>query len=139
MQGLIAALSSQRDIAYLLFRVMVGTILTYHGYQKVFVIGLSNVAGFFGKIGMPVPQLTGPFIGVLELVGGVLVLVGLFTRYLGVIFTIQFIVATYAAWVLIGKGYGGSELEFLLLFSSLVLATHGPGKFSVDYQVKREV
>lgn len=132
MQGLMATLAGLADISYLLMRLMLGIVLTFHGYQKVFVIGLNGVAGFFGKIGIPLSQVTGPFIGILELVGGIMIILGVFTRYLGAIFAIEFIVATYAAWVLIGKGYGGSELEMLILFGSFLLATHGAGKYSVD-------
>lgn len=139
MQALIAALSAQKDLAYLLVRLMTGIVLTYHGYQKVFVMGLDNVAGFFTKIGIPLPQISGPFIGLLELIGGILLLLGLFTRYLGLIFAIEFIVASYTVWVLLGKGYGGSELEFMLLFASFLLATHGGGKYSLDRQMKWDV
>jgi len=138
MQAFIAALTSQRDAAYLFVRLMTGIILTFHGYQKVFVIGLSGVAEFFSKIQVPLPQLTGPFTGLLELGGGVLLILGLFTRLLGFLFTCEFIVATYFAWVRIGKGYSGTELEFMLLFASFLLATHGAGKYSLDFQMKRE-
>jgi putative oxidoreductase len=135
----VAVLQGQRDPAYTLLRIMTGIVLTYHGYQKIFVIGLNGVAGFFGKIGIPLSQISGPFIGILEFVGGILVILGLFTRLLGALFAIEFIVATYAAWVLLGKGYGGSELELMLLFANVLIATHGSGRYSVGMRMGRDM
>ncbi len=136
MRRFIAPLAAQSHIGYTLIRLMTGFILAFHGYQKVFVMGLGTVAGFFAKIGIPIPQITGPFIGVLELVGGVLLFFGILTRLLGALFAIEFVVATFAAWVLLGKGYSGSELELMLLFASILIATNGPGRHAVDVQMK---
>jgi len=82
MRGYYSALGAQSPFGLLLLRLMTAIVLTYHGYQKVFVIGLNGVAGFFGKIGIVIPQITGPFIGVLELVGGILLFLGIYTRLL---------------------------------------------------------
>jgi putative oxidoreductase len=131
MRSYYSALGAQSTFGLFLLRLMTGIVLTYHGYQKVFVIGLNGVAGFFGKIGIIMPQITGPFVGVLELVGGILLFLGIYTRLFASLFTIEFIVATYAQWVLMGKGYPGSELELMLVFSCVLLATHGSGRYSL--------
>lgn len=136
MQRYLSPIAAQSHFGYTLIRLMTGIVLTFHGYQKVFVIHLSGVAGFFEKIGIPLPQITGPFIGLLELVGGVLLFFGIFTRLLGLLFAIEFVVASYAAWILLGKGYAGSELELMLLFSCILIATNGPGRHALDVQLK---
>lgn len=131
MRGYYSALGAQSSFGLVLLRLMTSIVLVYHGYQKVFVIGLSGVAGFFEKIGIFLPQLTGPFIGLLELIGGILLFLGIFTRLLATLFTIEFIVAAYAAWALMNKGYAGSELELMMVFSCILLATNGPGRYSL--------
>lgn len=131
MRSYYSALGAQSTFGLLLLRLMTAIVLTYHGYQKVFVMGLGAVAGFFSKIGIPAAQITGPFIGVLELVGGILLFLGIYTRLLSTLFAIEFIVASYAAWVLLGRGYSGSELELMLLFSNVLLATHGAGRYAL--------
>lgn len=131
MRSYYVALGSQSSLALVLLRVMTAIVLFYHGYQKVFVIGLGNVANFFGQIGIPVSQITGPFIGLLELIGGALLFFGIYTRTLASLFTIEFIVATFAKWHLMDKGYAGSELELMILFSCLLLATNGAGRYSL--------
>lgn len=132
MARIVMVLSGQASVGLLLVRVMMGIILVFHGYVKVFVIGLPAAQGFFAKVGIFLPQITAPFVSFLELIGGVLLIVGLFTRYLGVLFAIEFVVAAYTQWVTAGKGYPGAELELLLLICGLLLATHGAGPYSVD-------
>jgi putative oxidoreductase len=79
-----------------------------------------------------VPQVLGPFVALLELVGGIGILIGFMTRYLGVLITIEFIVATYTQWVTFGKGFAGARLDIMMLAGALVLATHGAGRYSID-------
>ena len=136
MRSLYSALGAQSGFGLVLLRLMTAIVFTYHGYQKVFVMGLSNVAGFFDKIGIPLAQISGPFIGLLELIGGILLFLGIFTRLLSTLFAIEFIVATFAKWVLMSKGYDGSELELMLLFSCVLLATHGAGKYALHSMLR---
>jgi hypothetical protein len=57
-----------------------------HGYQKLFMLGVAGVSSFFTQIGVPLPGLAAPAVSVLELVGGLLLLVGLGTRWVSVLF-----------------------------------------------------
>ena len=131
MRSYYAAIGAQSSLGVFLLRVMTSIVFIYHGYQKVFVMGLGNVAGFFEKINMPLPQVSGPFVGLLELIGGILLLLGIFTRLLSTLFVIEFIVATFAKWVIMDKGYAGSELELMLLVSCFLLATQGSGRWAL--------
>ncbi|MFI5400817.1 MAG: DoxX family protein, partial [SAR324 cluster bacterium] len=132
MQRVESALSGQSSLGIMLVRLFTGILLFAHGYQKVFNTGLGAVAGFFEKIGIVLPQVTGPFIGLLELIGGALLFLGLFTRWLGAIFAVEFLYATYAKWVLMDKGYFGSETEIYILVTGLLLASNGGGRYSLD-------
>lgn len=63
----------------LLIRLAVGAVFLSEGIQK-FLFPLELGFGRFQKIGIPVPGFTAPFVGVVEVVSGLLILVGLFTR-----------------------------------------------------------
>lgn len=71
-----------------------GIIFTVAGSLK-FAAGMTAVARSFATVGVPVPGITAPFIASLELVGGLLLLFGLLTRRMGLIFAIEFVVATF--------------------------------------------
>jgi putative oxidoreductase len=137
MRQLIALLSAQSGIGYLIVRVVTGLILLIAGYTKVFVYGMSTMQDNFGKWQIFLPQITGPFISFLELIGGLALVIGLFTRYVGLLFVIEFIVAAYTQWVTLGKGFAGARLDIMILVAGILLATHGAGMLSVDKQLKR--
>jgi len=77
--------------ATLLLRLMAGSVFLWEGILKfVFV---NQGVGRFTKLGMPLPVLTAHFVGGLEIVGGVLLLLGLATRLVAIPFMIEMIVA----------------------------------------------
>ncbi|MBI4082597.1 MAG: DoxX family protein [Candidatus Lambdaproteobacteria bacterium] len=137
MNRIVSSLAAQSSLGYAVIRVMVGIVLVFHGYQKVFVMGFGAVIDFFGKVGIPLAQVAAPFVALLEVIGGVLLILGLFTRYLSAVFAIEFVVATYTVWILLGKGYAGSELELMILCTAVLLATNGAGRYSLDTLLKR--
>ncbi len=113
-----------------LVRVSTGLIFVVHGVQK-FAGGLSGVTAFFAKIGIPVPGVMGPFVATLELVGGVLLIVGLATRWISLLFVIEMLVTTL--WVQMPtRGWNASDLDRALLASSLLLVLAGSGRASLD-------
>lgn len=77
--------------ATVLLRLMAGGVFLWEGILK-FVYTNQGV-GRFTKIGLPFPELTANFIGVLEIVGGLLLIGGLLTRFISFIFIIEMIVA----------------------------------------------
>ncbi len=128
MRQLLRTLSTLGPVAIAVQRVVLGVIFLIAGYGKVFKGGFA-VNGFRG-LGVPLPELMGPVVSFLELGGGALLIVGLFTRYLGVLFSVQFVVAS----ILIAnvKGLMGARLEYVILVACLVLATHGAGTLALD-------
>jgi putative oxidoreductase len=75
----------------LLVRLMAGGVFFWEGLLK-FVYANQGV-GRFTKLGIPFPHFTAPFIGCLEIVGGLLLLSGLMTRLIAVPFIAEMIVA----------------------------------------------
>jgi putative oxidoreductase len=111
-------------------RVAMGLIFIVSGWGKL-AGGLDNLAAVFAKMGIPVPGVSGPFIGCLELVGGFALLVGLFGRWLGLVFAIEFVVATFYV-KFAGPGWNAGRLDLMLLAGGLLLFLAGPGKAAID-------
>lgn len=99
-------LSTDAPSATLLVRLAVGTIFLTEGLQK-FIYPAALGAGRFAKIGIPWPGATGPFVGVVEIVAGILVLVGLVTRLAALPLVLDMLVALASTKVpiLLGRGY----------------------------------
>ena len=69
-------------------------------------------------------------ISYLELAGGLMLLAGIFVRYLGLIFALEFLVITLV--IALGKGVALARFEFMILTACIVLATQGAGRYAVD-------
>jgi putative oxidoreductase len=111
-------------------RIAMGLVFAVHGYQK-FAEGLAGVSAFFAKMSIPLPGVMAPFIAALELVGGLLLLLGLGTRWLGLLYAIEMFVVTF--WVKIPRqGWQSAELESMLLAGAIMLSLAGPGKLAID-------
>ncbi len=113
--------------ASLPLRLALGVVFVAHGLQKLQAPDM--VSGFFISIGFP--GWMGAFVGSMELLGGVLLLIGLFTRYAALIISIIMVVAILK--LKLTKGIiNGFELELALLGGALALLLLGPGKLSLD-------
>ena len=77
--------------ATLLLRLMAGSVFLWEGILKF--VFINQGVGRFTKLGMPLPALTADFVGGLEIVGGVLLLLGLATRLIAIPFIIEMVVA----------------------------------------------
>jgi putative oxidoreductase len=114
----------------MLVRLMTGLVFAAHGYQK-FAAGLSSTVAFFEKVSVPFPSIMALVIAILELGGGILLILGLATRVLGCLFAIEMLVVT--SWVEIPRGgWGASELPRMLLVASVLLLLAGPGALALD-------
>jgi putative oxidoreductase len=112
-------------------RVTMALIFIVAGYKKIFITGLGNVAVGFAKNGFPIPAVTGTYIAGLELVGGVLLLIGLFGRWLGLLYAAEFVVAAF--WVKIPSlGFEAGRIDLMLLAGGILLFLAGSGQAAVD-------
>jgi hypothetical protein len=74
-----------------LLRVMAGSVFLWEGIMK-FVFANQGI-GRFTKLGFPFPGPTADLVAVVEIVGGVLLVAGLQTRFVGIVFVVEMIVA----------------------------------------------
>jgi putative oxidoreductase len=115
MPSLIAKLQQtapQRSI--FLIRLGVGAIFFFEGIQK-FLYPADLAAGRFAKIGIPWPEVMGPFVGGIEIVCGALIILGLLTRLAAVPLLISISVAILSTKmpILLGHGFGPFTLAKL--------------------------
>lgn len=128
----------QFNIGIMVLRAVTGLIFVAHGGQKLFVYGVDGVAAGFGQMGIPFAQVMGPFIGVLELVGGIALMLGLLTR----LFSIGLAFTMAGAMLLVHLPGGffmptGIEFTLALLGSTVMLALAGAGAYSLDTLLAR--
>lgn len=121
-------------LALLVLRLALGAIFIAHGAQKVFVYGFAGTSASFGDMGVPLEGVMGPLVALLELVGGILIVLGLATRVVAAALVVNMIVATLlvhlAAGIFVTEG--GYELTLLLGAASLALVLAGAGRLSLD-------
>jgi putative oxidoreductase len=124
--------------ANLIIRLMVGGVFFLEGIKK-FLFADQWGAGRFARIGIPVPGLMGPFVGSVETVCGLLLLLGLFTRLASLPLIIDISVAIYTTKIpiLVKSGFWPMEAEartdFSMLMGLVFLFIAGAGPLSVDW------
>ena len=123
-----------RSIALLVSRIILGVILVAHGYQKFAEWTLAGTGQAFAGMGIPLPAVSAAVAAIIELVGGILLILGAFTPIVGVLVFLQMLVA--AVLVHISNGIfvadGGWELVGAIGAGALALAAAGAGRWSVD-------
>jgi uncharacterized membrane protein YphA (DoxX/SURF4 family) len=124
-------------MAHFLVRLLVGCVFLSEGIQKFLFPDLLGV-GRFIKIGIPVPDILAPLVGVTEIVCGLLVLGGLFTRLASIPLIIDMVVAisTTKIPILIEKGFWAmaheARTDWSMLLGSVFLLIAGSGRWSLD-------
>jgi putative oxidoreductase len=126
------------DTGLAVLRVGIGGVFVAHGIQKLAVFGISGLAGFMTQIGVPFPTLSAIAVTSAELLGGLALIAGFFTRWAALPLAFSMIVA--ALTVHLKAGFflpNGVEYVLTLLAASVALALTGSGAFSVDGLLER--
>jgi len=138
-QGLVR---TSAPAAIILIRFLSGAVFFTEGIKK-FLFSSQWGAGRFARIGIPWPQFTGPFVGVVEIVGGLLLFAGLLTRLgaLALLIDICVAIATTKIPILLKSGFFAMEdparTDYSMLMSTLFLLIIGGGRWSLDRLLSR--
>jgi len=134
--------SPYSDWGLLILRVGMGIIFIVHGWPKLNPNSpMKGPAGFgssLKQMGVPLPLFFGWVVALLETVGAVLLMLGLGTRFLAILFAIDMLVAILVVKMRVMKvGFAaqqatGWEFDFSLLVISLALLFSGAGSISLD-------
>ncbi len=122
----------QQNVVVLVGRILLSILFITAGYGKLTALG--GTAGYFGSMGLPLPMVTAILVTAVELLGGIAILIGLFTRPAAYLLAL-FCVAT----AFVGHGdfsVAGNDIHFMknlaIAGGFLVLATFGARALSVD-------
>ncbi|MEJ2110758.1 MAG: DoxX family protein [Acidobacteriota bacterium] len=143
-------ISSKAPAATLLIRLLVGLVFLSEGIQK-FIYPAALGFGRFTKIGIPWPEAMGPLVGIVEIVGGSLLLLGFLTRPAAFILLVNISVAIVSTKIPILLGHGfwlfslrdlnhygfwsmahEARTDFSMFMCLLFLLIAGAGSLSID-------
>ncbi|MGE5849271.1 MAG: DoxX family protein [Candidatus Methylomirabilota bacterium] len=114
-------------------RVVVGIVFLAHGGQKLFVWGFNAGAGFFGQVGIPLPMLAAIVVTLVEFLGGLALLLGLFSRWAAIPLAINMLGAMLTVHLKAGFFLpNGYEFVLTLLAANVALALLGSGEASLE-------
>jgi putative oxidoreductase len=116
-------------------RVIMAFVLIITGYEKL-MAGINRVTVAMMKNQIPFPRVMAGYITALELIGGVLLLIGLGGRWLGLLYVGEFVVVSFYVLVPI-RGWMDARLPIMLLAGALMLVVAGSGQASMDRVLRR--
>jgi len=140
--------------ATILLRLMAGGVFLWEGLLK-FVYTNQGV-GRFTKLGFLFPQATADFVGLLEIVGGILIITGFLTRAIAIPFVIEMLIAMLSTKIALYRGTSPLPLppvppqigfwavlhevrsEYAQLLTTMFLLIAGPGRWSFDAVLVRK-
>ncbi len=136
---LLDGLRGLSDAAFLVLRLLVGAFLMWGTWDNIASPErMQEFVAFLSALQCPLPELAAPVSVYAQFICGALILLGLLTRWAGLVMAFNFAVAVALLTL------GGGESDFRALFPPLVmiaiplvLATHGAGKLSLDALIKR--
>lgn len=124
---------NSNHLGTLILRVVLGITFLIHGFVK-FQGGISNIAGWFESIGLP--GFLAYAVAIIEIIGGVALIVGLGTRWVSALLAVLMVGAILKVKLAIGfLGNGqmaGWELDLAFLAMALYLALNGSSALSAD-------
>jgi len=126
-----------KDLAVLVGRILLAVMFVISGYTKL--TGFDGTVGYIGSKGLPMPQLLAAVAILIELGGGLAIIIGWKTRWAALAFVLFLIVITpifHNYWAVPAEQMMGQQINFMknvtILGGMLLLFGFGPGRYSVD-------
>lgn len=123
----------KNEIGAFILRVTLGALFLIHGMTK-FQGGIENIVGWFESIGLPGFMAYG--VALIEVIGGIALIIGLATRFVSILFALLMIGATLKVKLtvgLLGNGQmAGYELDLAFMAMAIYLAINGNDLLSVS-------
>lgn len=121
------------EIGAFILRITLGALFLIHGIVK-FQGGIENIVGWFSSLGLP--GFMAYAVALIEIIGGIALIIGLATRYVSALYVLLMIGAILKVKLsvgLLGNGQmAGYELDLAFLVIALYLAINGSKLLSID-------
>ena len=126
--------STLTTTARTMLRVVTGFLFAAHGWQKFSEFTIPGTQAAFTQMGVPAAGLVAPVVAILELAGGIALILGVLTRVFGILLAVDMLGALFLVHAPAGifVATGGYELVLILAAAALAVAMVGAGKISVD-------
>jgi putative oxidoreductase len=126
--------TSLTTTAVTILRVILGFLFAAHGWQKFNEFTIAGTQASFAKMGVPAAEIAAPAVAVLELAGGIALVVGILTRVVAALLAVDMLGALSLVHAPAGifASAGGYELVLVLAAAALAVALTGAGRISVD-------
>jgi putative oxidoreductase len=142
-RGIVSGLSSLGSPMLLAVRLYWGFQFAQTGWGKLH--NLPKITGFFGSLNIPAPRFAAPAVSLLEFIGGILLMLGLFSRPIAFLLACNMFAAYWTAdhealtsvFSDPGKFYIADPYTFL--FASLMVVIFGAGFFAADTLIAERV
>ena len=122
-----------------ILRVTIGIVFAAHGGRNLFVLHFAGVAQNFAVLGLPRPDICAVGVTLLEFIGGLMLILGLFSRWPALLLAAEMLPAIFFAHLRHGfVSPNGFEYPLTLLAANLALAFNGPGWAALDSKLKPE-
>lgn len=116
------------QFAPLVLRVVVGITFLIHGAMKFASLG--QIIQGFGQMGIPLPGIVGPLVALVEVIGGLALILGIGTQLFSLLLAL--VMLGVIVFVKGGSGFvGGFEFELSLLAGLVALVLSGPGAWAI--------
>jgi putative oxidoreductase len=126
--------TSLTTTAVTILRIILGFLFAAHGWQKFNEFTIAGTQASFAKMGVPAAEIAAPAVAVLELAGGIALVVGILTRVVAALLAVDMLGALSLVHAPAGifASAGGYELVLVLAAAALAVALTGAGRISVD-------
>lgn len=144
-QWIISFFSNFQSIFIFLLRITWGYQFFLAGYGKL--ARIDHIAGYFTSLGIPAAGFNAYLVSSFEMIGGLLLIIGLASRLFSIPLIVIMFTAYSTAHIHILKGFAFitnpallvNEAPFPFLLTSLIVLFFGPGKISIDGYLKRKL
>ncbi len=123
---------TRTSLGLLVLRAIVAVVFIAHGGQKLFVLHLPAVAQSMAHLGIPLPAVAAVVVTLVEFVGGLLMLIGLFVRGAAALIACDMLVAALLVHLRRGFFNPGVEYPLVLFCVNVALVFLGAGAWSMD-------
>jgi putative oxidoreductase len=115
-------------------RLLMSSLFIWAGYTKLFVYGPSGTSQYFASVHIPIPDVTAWIAIVIELIGGLMILVGFQTRWVALVLVIFCLITAFGVHLPVGDVANMTNFYKNLVMAGgfLYVFAYGAGPFSVD-------